>query len=305
MSFGSQLKRERELRGVFLEEISEATKISVRMLEAIESDRFDILPDGIFRKSFIKSYATYIGMDADKTLQEYALATGVASASSAEDRLQQERHSSSPRNARPMIALVLTLGILLIGLTLWYFGAGNNTSNSNSQIKPLAGSGKKEPEASTISPETAPSSLPAVHSQNSTGVDSTAPQASSQSIISLAAGKPELKVLGELARKPQPSPGTESTSSETLINTTLSLKIEALDLSWISVGAGETTLFTGLMHPGEARIFSLEKPLRITLGNAGGVSLLVNDNPLIPIGKSGEVRILELTAENYKEHIKP
>jgi cytoskeletal protein RodZ len=49
VSFGVSLKRERELRGISLAEIAKTTKISVRLLEAIEKDRFDILPEGVFR----------------------------------------------------------------------------------------------------------------------------------------------------------------------------------------------------------------------------------------------------------------
>src|SRR5207249_4090151 len=75
MSFGANLKRERELRGISLEEIAEATKISVRLLAAIESDRQELLSGGIFRKSFIKSYARYLGMNEEKVLQEYGLTT--------------------------------------------------------------------------------------------------------------------------------------------------------------------------------------------------------------------------------------
>ena len=73
MSFGVSLKRERELRGISLAEISKATKISVRLLEAIEKNRFDILPEGVFRKSFIKSYAKYLGMNEEQILHEYDL----------------------------------------------------------------------------------------------------------------------------------------------------------------------------------------------------------------------------------------
>ena len=52
-SFGKKLKREREMRGIALEEIAQHTKISARMLEAIEEDRFDLLPGGIFSRAFV------------------------------------------------------------------------------------------------------------------------------------------------------------------------------------------------------------------------------------------------------------
>src|SRR4051812_39657512 len=70
-SFGENLKRQRELRGIELREISEATKISLRFLQALEADRVDILPGGIFRRSFVREYARHVGLDADRLVAEF------------------------------------------------------------------------------------------------------------------------------------------------------------------------------------------------------------------------------------------
>ena len=56
-TFGKQLRRAREERGISLREISEHTRITMRHLEAIEADKFKHLPGGIFNESFIKAYA--------------------------------------------------------------------------------------------------------------------------------------------------------------------------------------------------------------------------------------------------------
>ena len=55
--FGEKLRRERELRGVSLREIADGTKISVRFLQALEEDRVDVLPGGLFPRAFVKQYA--------------------------------------------------------------------------------------------------------------------------------------------------------------------------------------------------------------------------------------------------------
>src|SRR5258707_7600717 len=81
-SFGESHRRERELRGIKLPGIAEATKISVRFLEALETNRFDLLPGGIFRRSFVKAYASHLGLDADRTVSEF-LAAQVDCASAA------------------------------------------------------------------------------------------------------------------------------------------------------------------------------------------------------------------------------
>src|SRR5258707_7623779 len=70
-SFGAKLKLEREKRAVTLEQISLSTKIGMRMLQALEEDKFNQLPGGIFNKGFVRSYARHIGLDEDQTITEY------------------------------------------------------------------------------------------------------------------------------------------------------------------------------------------------------------------------------------------
>ena len=67
---GEELKRERELREIFLREISEATKISIRILEAIEHDNYKILPGGIFNRNFLRAYAQFVGLDAESVVKQ-------------------------------------------------------------------------------------------------------------------------------------------------------------------------------------------------------------------------------------------
>src|SRR5688500_3126675 len=75
-SFGENLRRERELRGVDLHEMAEATKISIRFLQALEQDRVDVLPGGIFPRAFVRQYAKYLGLDPERLVAEFVFAFG-------------------------------------------------------------------------------------------------------------------------------------------------------------------------------------------------------------------------------------
>ena len=75
-SFGENLRRERELRGIELREMAEATKISIRFLQALEQDRVDILPGGIFQRAFVRQYAKYLGLDPERLVAEFVYAHG-------------------------------------------------------------------------------------------------------------------------------------------------------------------------------------------------------------------------------------
>ena len=70
-SFGSRLRSERERRRIALEVIAENTKIGIGLLKGLERDDLSRWPSGIFRRSFIRSYAEAIGLDADETLREF------------------------------------------------------------------------------------------------------------------------------------------------------------------------------------------------------------------------------------------
>jgi len=71
-TIGEKLRLAREARGIALRDISEQTRISIRYLEAIESDDYQRLPGGIFNRSFIRAYAKFIGYDEHNALEDYS-----------------------------------------------------------------------------------------------------------------------------------------------------------------------------------------------------------------------------------------
>jgi len=73
-SFGSWLRQQREIRNITLREISDNTKIGLRYLEALEEDRFEVLPAPIFAKGFLREYAKYVGLDPDEVVNFYLTA---------------------------------------------------------------------------------------------------------------------------------------------------------------------------------------------------------------------------------------
>src|ERR1700746_3017458 len=70
-SFGDRLKREREQRGITLDDISLSTKIGTRLLRALEEDKFEQLPGGIFNKGFVRAYARHLGIDEEQAISDY------------------------------------------------------------------------------------------------------------------------------------------------------------------------------------------------------------------------------------------
>jgi transcriptional regulator with XRE-family HTH domain len=73
-TFGENLRKQREQRGLSLDAISTITKISPRMLRAIEEEHFDQLPGGVFNKGFVRAYARIVGLDEDEAVTDYLAA---------------------------------------------------------------------------------------------------------------------------------------------------------------------------------------------------------------------------------------
>ena len=73
-SFGEDLRREREIRGISLKEIADATKISKRFLEALERNDHKTLPAPVFTRGFVREYARYVGLNAEELVNRYNFA---------------------------------------------------------------------------------------------------------------------------------------------------------------------------------------------------------------------------------------
>jgi cytoskeletal protein RodZ len=73
-AFGEKLRKQREQRGIALDAISNTTKISPRMLRALEEEHFDQLPGGVFNKGFVRAYARQVGLDEEEAVTEYLAA---------------------------------------------------------------------------------------------------------------------------------------------------------------------------------------------------------------------------------------
>ena len=85
-TFGEELRREREIRGISLKEIADATKISRRFLDAIERNDHKTLPAPVFTRGFVREYARYLGLSAEEIVSRYNYAAA------GDDRIEKSAH---------------------------------------------------------------------------------------------------------------------------------------------------------------------------------------------------------------------
>ena len=174
-SFGERLQREREMRGITLEEIADSTKIGTRSLRALEQEDFDKLPGGIFNKGFVRAYARYLGID-----EEQAVADFLAAAGESEQPLPspspREKPAASSSGGWSWAAVLALVALAAGGFAAWQLGLGPFASHASPQI-----------EAAKLAP--APASSSAQPGAGSgTGEASTQPAADSAAAPSSTAG---------------------------------------------------------------------------------------------------------------------
>ena len=114
-SLGSRLRYERERRQISLKSIAESTKIAITLLEGLERDDVSRWPSGIFRKSFIRSYAEAIGLKPDSVVREFVerfpdpLETQLAAISAAPHPPQAKPAEMRAADVRPSSASSLAI----------------------------------------------------------------------------------------------------------------------------------------------------------------------------------------------------
>jgi cytoskeleton protein RodZ len=228
-SFGENLRRERELRGVSLREIADGTKISVRFLQALEEDRVEVLPGGLFPRAFVRQYAAFLGLDVDKAVADFVAAQGEAPP-------ERKAFSAPPRRSPVSLgrAFLAAVAVLAVALTFLRRGDGE----------------RAQPEPTPTPVVAAPAVLP--------------------------------------TDRVYPPPSLAPTPVAT--EDSLVLTMTAEQDCWVEVRADGETVINRVLAEGESQTLEARGEIVLSVGNAGGLSIRVNDRPALPLGRSGEVR---------------
>jgi cytoskeleton protein RodZ len=299
-SFGEKLKLEREKRKITLEQIASSTKIGARMLQALEEDRFNQLPGGIFNKGFVRAYSRFVGLDEDQTVAEYLEASGDAppvsteiavredgARENAENLRRLEASADSPARHLPWGLFAALLLVIALALSLWSHRRreearqsvrpapttaapqlSGGSSENGAAGSPRAGSpGPGSPGPGSPGPGLKPAPTPAgASSGKASSVDPKTP--------------PDLAPKNLLAASPAATPGE------------FTVLIEAREESWISITADGKTVPSELLAAGEQRSIRGRKEITVKAGNSGGVDFRFNGKKLDTGGEYGEVKTI-------------
>jgi cytoskeleton protein RodZ len=271
-SFGENLRREREMRGVTLQEISAATKISVRFLKSIENEEFSRLPGGIFSRSFVRAYARYLGLDEDPLLEEYQQAAKAKADVDLSQFSPPKAFSRPERHSRHALwAVVIAVGLLALGFTLW------RHSHRPLQVP--------------VATKSAPAGSPAPPTVSSPG---GSPAGSTQPAAANPAGGGVLAATSTMGSVPKLPPVTDADGR-------LVLQIAATERSWVAIDADGNSVMQGVMDPNTVKTFRADASFDVLTGNAQGVILTLNGQTMKPVGREGEVKQVHLTWQSLQK----
>ena len=262
-SLSEKLRRERELRGISLKQISDDTRIGVRFLEALEEGRLELIPGEFYRRSYLRAYARYLGLDEDRAVNAYIF--------SQNERPTPETESPDAGSLSvPFWLPWVVIGAVVLMGAIWVVSSEPARS------------------APSVTKETRETGAEAL---DTAATESVAP---SEAVSSSATRVPVLS-----PSSPPPAPPQMRGDA-----TSLRLVVDVGESCWLEIMADGEVVTTGLKEQGYRREFVVNEELRLWLGNAGGVSLWINDRPLRPLGRPGQVRRdLSITLDNYTEYV--
>jgi cytoskeletal protein RodZ len=272
-TFGESLKREREMRGVTLEEIASATRIAERFLRAIENDQWEQLPGGVFNRGFVRAMARYLGLDEENIVAEYTLAVG--------DRPSVPVWTGSPPVVtpdQPWLAWGITAVILIALLAGSWVGLRHFRAwRAAKHVVPV----------SAVS-----AASPPVASQDAPRASSVA-GAQGASAVSDPPAPPGAPIT--------PADAAASAAPVTAVADRFELKVEAAKKTRITVTADKDVVYKGTLKAGENQVFSAADHFQVSAKDAGALRLELNGKAIRPIGPSGHSGKVTLTRDSLKD----
>jgi cytoskeleton protein RodZ len=136
---GPSLREARLHKGVDVPDAERATKIRAKYLRALETESFDVLPGQAYIKSFLRSYAEYLGLDGQLFVDEYTSRFWVdeepGPVRTRRIRIRERHHR---RAERRMVALTVVgiAAVTALVIAAWNYGGGGTTPANIPHLTP-------------------------------------------------------------------------------------------------------------------------------------------------------------------------
>ena len=274
MDVGAALREAREQRGLSLNRLSQDTKITVTILQAIETNRRDMLPGGIFLRGFVRAYAREIGLNPEDTVRQYLdqfePVTHVVESAKPGTGEVRAGHAPVVSGAEHDEAERRATRIQWIGLVILVIGvAAYHTATWWRAPAP-----------------------PAAHSTPLANAPEIARPSSSGGSPTVATARLEAATTGEL------------TAAGPIAGDLLHLDIQAQGLCWLSATVDGTRDVYRLMQPGEQHTIEVHDEAVLHVGDPAAFAFSINGRAGRVLGRLGEAVTVRITPQNYREFLR-
>lgn len=301
VSVGQQLKRRRQRLKLSLTDVELATKIRGKYLVALESGNLDALPNDVYSRGFVQHYASYLGLNGVELAERYVEERGgIATAPTNAPKL--ERPARLVATPRLLVAAGLFVVVLAVVAYLGYqlsaiaapprLSLDSPADNQTAASATITVKGHATP-GSDVAVDDVP-----VATDTNGGFSTTIVLQNGINAIRVSArsklGKVTQVTHNVLAKLPTASGSAALVPKATFAGVAIAVRIDKT-ATQITVTVDGKPAFSGIMLPGEQKLFQGSNDIKLTTSNAGATSVtLTNQNVaaklLSPLGNDGEVR---------------
>ncbi|MFP4560004.1 MAG: RodZ domain-containing protein [Thiohalorhabdus sp.] len=332
--FGEQLRRAREAAGWTQANMAEELRLTVEHIQALESEDFSRLPGAAYIRGYLRSYAAIVGLSPDSVIQAFEARQSGGDAPRAENDTPIIPEPERPMIEHPgrVVSVSLLLLLLVGGTTFWFVGDGMDPAevmDSGRTEGETAGTedAASEPEGAENSGENAEEEASAGEGQAMAEQESDAappPEEELQQVLDKEnsgpssledQGSAEAAELDSIPESPDASDSAEAGSgseeprfrrldmeepdSPRLPQDMQRLRVRTWVESWMEIKDAEDNLLLRRMVEGDETLRLYGKaPFRVKVGNAAGVQLYFDGEPLEPLGRSGQVVTTKVDASS-------
>ena len=269
---GNVLKEARTKKSLSLDEVHAKIKIHPRVLQLLEEGKFDKLPSPLFAKSFLRSYAEFLGVNPEEVMDAYGTEgesvrkepDQVLFIKTVDERKEESWSQKNIVNVAALVAVVVIGGLFLSFTFKHVSGWARNFKFPN----PAAWVAPKVGQTQNIK---------------------SAPKLAAPEVRTKEAKKAEDLVRSvELGNFPKISKKTP-----------LELRLRALDNVWVRVNADGKIMYQGILGRNAVDTWTAKDGFEIWTGNAANMFLSVNRTSLGSPGR-GMVRKMVITREGVR-----
>ena len=304
-SVGEFFRQVRETKGLTVDEVASKTRIRTDFVKALEEGNFAKLPDQVFARGFVRSYARSLGLDEEDAIHRFVQSAGAFYEKQGErERLRQRQVEEERRRKANRKAVGIAIAVAIATLVFLLSREQTSTLVRRSASDAPTVSKKSAPFAKdTREPASRPAvelpppiAPPAKPVEPAAALAKPAQEKAAVPIAPAPVAVPKAPIQPEMvASQPSASMGSDgplaglSVDGPVGTDGPLVLDLAATELSWIVVQVDSGSPQEALLRPGEKAQWKAQDQFTVTLGNAGGVRAELNGKPQKPFGPSGKV----------------